>query len=390
MPLIDTVANVVLLGFDDRERLSIIKKIEKCGCRVIAIQNKRSRLQMSILIANISVIDVETSLLYKYARFKRIPIIAVVDSELTTRSALQHFIPEQGDILRLGFTFENLAISMKRCLHIANVINENHQRSKRLKSSAKELRRVVKMLKQDQEAARGTQLALAPRSPAIYESTVFRHLLLPSHYLSGDFVHYARLQNNRILFYLLDVSGHGAASAFVTVMVRQLIASAIQYLFVNKQLEELEQAPLSFIRHINQEFYKAGLDKHLTIFIGNLNLESQHLNYIIGGHSPLPILIENKKARFLTGAGPPLGLFENAEWQQHSIELPQNYKLVCFSDGIYDLLNPSFTTEEKNEILLKKSVRPVRNLRAFMKIFHYSKSIQLQDDISLLSIENSV
>lgn len=41
-----------------------------------------------------------------------------------------------------------------------------------------------------------------------------RRYMKSSLYLSGDFIDHIRLDDDRVLFYLADVSGHGASSAF--------------------------------------------------------------------------------------------------------------------------------------------------------------------------------
>lgn len=45
-----------------------------------------------------------------------------------------------------------------------------------------------------------------------------RYLLIPSLYLSGDFVDVVSIDADKTMFYLADVSGHGASSALVTVL----------------------------------------------------------------------------------------------------------------------------------------------------------------------------
>ena len=50
----------------------------------------------------------------------------------------------------------------------------------------------------------------------------FSHRIVPADYLSGDYVEYHQVSDNKVVFFLVDVTGHGASSAFVTVMMKQL------------------------------------------------------------------------------------------------------------------------------------------------------------------------
>ena len=384
---IGIVANIVLLGFSSKTTKSLTSKIEKCGSRVIEIANQQSRLKMSLLIVNYTIFA-EESMLCKYAAYKKIPIIKVIKNDSDIGSFIDKLHPEEGDLMSEDCSVKELAATMKRCLIVSDIIRSKNQKQKKLQKNAKRLRIALKSLQQDQKAAKETQFALSPRSPAVYGDIVFRHLLLPSHYASGDFIQYSRMLNDRVLFYLLDVSGHGVASAFVTVMARQLIASSVQYLLVNDDKNNLLEAPKSFLPYINNEFYKSNIEKHLTMFIGSLDIITLELNYVIGGHTPAPMLVTDDKAEFLPGNGPPLGLYEDADWQQQKLQLPEKFKIVCFSDGIYDLIDAK-TIAQKNRLLLNKTQNTFRSLRALMYRFKYSKSIELLDDISTLTIEKS-
>ena len=61
---------------------------------------------------------------------------------------------------------------------------------------------------------------MLPVSPWTHRRVPFAHQIIPSLYLSGDFVDYFRVDERRVAFYLADVSGHGASSAFVTVLLK--------------------------------------------------------------------------------------------------------------------------------------------------------------------------
>jgi len=386
-PLIDSVANVVIYGFTDIETKDIAKKVIACGCRVIALPIDKARLKMNVLITKYDDTKDSKSNVLKYALHKNISIITVVQSDIDIETIVEFLNPERGDIIKSNFTIEQLALALKRCIKISSLINQYDQKQKLLKKNTFELNRIFKTLQSDQKAAYSTQIALSPESPKRYDNVTFKHIMLPSNYLSGDFIHYSRTENNRVLFYLLDVSGHGAAAAFVTVMARQLIAGAIQNILVNRYGDDLENTPQSFMTYINREIYQSHIDKHLTIFIGNYHIETNVLKYIIGGHTPSPIITFDDKVEFLKGEGPPLGLFKDAKWEQQLVELPKQFKLLCFSDGIYELMDKQLSIADKNTKLLHKSSKPFRNLLAFMRRFQYNKSMDLVDDISLLTIE---
>ena len=196
------------------------------------------------------------------------------------------------------------------------------------------------------------QQNLLPRSPVIRPPYYVGRKILPSLYLSGDFVNYMPAIDQYFLFYLLDVSGHGASSAFVTVIVRQLMRRVVRNHEETNQ-EAFRLAPDAFLERINAVLLDNEFDKHLTMFAGELDFEKNILRYSVGAQLPMPILIEDGKARFIEGKGKPVGLFPDANWDVEYIELPDKFILIAFSDGILEVL-PQETLADQEQFLLDK------------------------------------
>lgn len=74
------------------------------------------------------------------------------------------------------------------------------------------------------------------------------------------------------------------------------------------------------------------------------------MTYSIGGHLPLPVLYTPDDTRYLEGRGLPVGLFDEATYQDHVLELPPQFSLTLLSDGILDLL-PGDTLKDKEAAL---------------------------------------
>lgn len=70
---------------------------------------------------------------------------------------------------------------------------------------------------------------------------------------------------------------------------------------------------------------------------GVIDEETGLLTYSIGGHLPLPVLYTPDSVRYLEGRGLPVGLFNEATYEDHVLELPPTFSLTLMSDGILDL-----------------------------------------------------
>jgi len=112
------------------------------------------------------------------------------------------------------------------------VVNRNLERNKQasirrkseieLEKLNKKLVDSLRVLERDQRAGFQVQRGMMPRSPYKVGDVTFTHQIIPSVILSGDFIDYFELSDHRLLFYIADVSGHGASSAFVTVLLKSL------------------------------------------------------------------------------------------------------------------------------------------------------------------------
>src|SRR5690606_21671158 len=130
---------------------------------------------------------------------------------------------------------------------------------------------------------------------------------IPSLLLSGDFLDYFLLPDNRLVFYLADVSGHGASSAFVTVLLEN-----VTYRF-RRTLKRGSSDDLLYpnlvLERINSELMASDLDNHLTLFYGVIDRASMKLQYSVGGHFPMPVLLQQVQAQYLNGRGMRVRLF---------------------------------------------------------------------------------
>jgi serine phosphatase RsbU (regulator of sigma subunit) len=242
-----------------------------------------------------------------------------------------------------------LESAIRRVLEHAQLLRENREYREHLERLNGELTRTLKQLQEDEEAGRRIQFQLLPEDNRSYGSYTFRRRLYPSMYLSGDFVDYFPIDDRHIGFYMADVSGHGAASAFVTVMLNTLM---IQYRDALWQSEDdTILHPDRILQRLNRDMCRQSLDKHLTLFYGIIDLELNTMCYSNGGQFPYPLLYDGRELRTLECRGRPLGLFEDAEFRVWQCDLPRECALVMVSDGILELMPEDVMLERYSTLL---------------------------------------
>ena len=252
-----------------------------------------------------------------------------------------------------------------------------------------ELQESLRLLKQDQMAGLEVQKSLMPESPLKFGDYEISHSITPSLYLSGDFVGYNFVLGRYLLFYFADVSGHGASSAFVTVLLRFMIGRVIRRHQLEKDYDALAQAPEGLVEHINNQLLATGLGKHLTIVAGSLDTETSKLRYVVGAQQPSPVLVTKGKAEFLPGKGKPAGIFEDASWVVQEMSLPESFAFILLSDGVFDLI-PDKEIVDKEQTLLSYLATSSDNIDKLKESLLIDKIEDPQDDISVLLLSRGM
>lgn len=280
---------------------------------------------------------------------------------------------------------EVLLHALRKALDRARLEAENRAYRDYLEKTNTELRRNLEELRNDQLAGRQAQLRMLPE-PLQVLGIECRHRLVPSLLLSGDFLDYFLLPDNRLVFYLADVSGHGASSAFVTVLLKNLTYRLRRNLKRGSSDDLLY--PDLVLERINSELMASELDKHLTMFYGVIDPATMLLRYSVGGHFPMPVLLQQGQAAFLEGRGMPVGLFREATYQTHEYQLQHEFELLLFSDGILEII-PQPSLQEKEARLLemvRTSAGDLEHLAAQLKL---DELPDVPDDIAMMAIGRS-
>ena len=298
--------------------------------------------------------------------------------EALKNGAVDHFFKNR-DVLVLTHT-------VQRALERGRLLRENREYQQQLEAANAELERSLETLQEDQEAGRRIQYRLLPQTPFnASDNCVVSHRIFPSLYLSGDFVDYFKIGDNKLGFYLADVSGHGAASAFVTVFLKA-ITNRIQKHYERKTSVSFV-APSKILAAINEELIATKMGKHLAMFCGVIDLENNRLTYSVAAHYPPPLLVTDSGTLSLAGRGLPLGLFKEVHHDEHTVDLAQNFTLIATSDGVLEVM-PKGSAAEKEKQLQAMAIR-VQTVDDLVALLKLTDDDELPDDVALLVIKRA-
>ena len=257
-----------------------------------------------------------------------------------------------------------------------------------LEEANRDLRDGIAELRADQRAGRKVQLRMLPEHEQVMSGLHVDHMIKPSLYLSGDFLDYFRISDDKVLVYIADVSGHGASSAFVTVLLKNL-TNRLQRNLRRGSSEDILH-PDRFPERINSELLDTGLGKHVTVFVGIISLSERKLNDAVGAHFPMPILsFEGGKTAFLEGSGLPVGLFETPEWEVYEVPLNKPFHLTLFSDGILEVIREK-GLDEKERTLLELVSGGRHTIASLSDALNLDQITELPDDIAIVSVTDTI
>ncbi|OKH52209.1 regulator [Calothrix sp. HK-06] len=213
-------------------------------------------------------------------------------------------------------------------------------------------------------------------------------LFIPSTQLGGDCFDYYWLNDENLVIYLLDVSGHGVGSALLSVSVLNVLRS--QSLPNTNFL-----VPSEVLKALNNAFQMSNHgDKYFTIWYGVYNRRKRQLTYASAGH-PQAILLShtstNKiQVQQLGSLDLPIGFVPNIEFENAAFDVEENSTLYIFSDGAYEINQPDGTIWGINafiDYLINHSHKETRDFNQILAhIMKLNQKPNLDDDLSLLQI----
>lgn len=236
-----------------------------------------------------------------------------------------------------------------RCIEFGRLRRANVRYREKMERSNSELQAYIKLLEQDQLAGRHVQMKMLPQTPLPIGEYTFNQTVVPSLYLSGDFIDYFLVGDNHAVFFIADVSGHGSSSAFVTVLLKNLFARKRSH-FLHRS-DNTILSPSAMLSTANDDLLATGVGKHATMCVGIIDLNLNVMTFSVAGHLPLPVLVSDEGVEYLQGKGSPVGLFREAEYTERQLALPEKFMLAIFSDGLLEILPPQDLIAKEQHLL---------------------------------------
>lgn len=259
-----------------------------------------------------------------------------------------------------------------------------------LKESNEELLQKQKSLNEDLAAAAVIQNTLLP-SPQIDISPVRASWqCLPCELVGGDIFNMIRPDQDHLVVYIYDVTGHGVPSAMITVSVSQQIS---QYAIHAKTSSTPHIfSPAEVLNALDVEFPLERFNRFFSMFYMVLNLKTGAMKYSCAGHPPPVLLREGEAYKLLNANGTVVGVHEGGVFEEVDILLRVGDKLILYTDGITEFQNREgnfYGAEPFYKLLESYKSLPIDQMKEeiFGDLKKFGGDIKPLDDVSVLILE---
>ena len=262
--------------------------------------------------------------------------------------------------------------------HLIDKTIQTHRTMIALEEREANLKSELEIVISDQSAGFDVQQKLLPDSPLTIGKLTFSYLLKPSQGMSGDSVNCIQLPDGRVLFYLADVSGHGAPGGLVTTAL-----TLMSHRLVSGEMDLSGKSSGEILGWFNQELLLLHLDQHITMFLGLIDEAQNKLEYSSAAHFPATILKQSGETKYLELGGLPLGVCET-EYESWRLKLASEFEIVSFSDGVLEILPQEALKDRESHLLSLVESAPC-DIDVLAKSLDLDSKGGILDDIAVLT-----
>jgi sigma-B regulation protein RsbU (phosphoserine phosphatase) len=225
--------------------------------------------------------------------------------------------------------------------------------------------------------AQEVQAQLFPKATAGTGTLELCGICRPARMVSGDYYDFLYYGGEQLGIAIGDISGKGISAALLMAAIHsairyeqeQLVSVAAESASLKTAISGSvalaartapPQSPSGMLWLLNHHLYRTTQpEKYATLFLGFYDGHTGRITYSNAGHLPPIILGEDGSVRRLDEGGMVVGLFDNAQYQERTVQLKPTDLLIAFSDGITE---PENEFGEFGEDRLIETIETHRNL----------------------------
>ena len=259
-------------------------------------------------------------------------------------------------------------------------------------------------LQSELEIAHEVQAQLFPRAISGTSTLELYGVCRPARIVSGDYYDFLSYGPEQVGIAVGDISGKGISAALLMATIHSAVRAyeQEQLLFVGSaaaygttsrvaaiETPTAPASPAQMLWLLNRHLFQSTQpEKYATLFLGFYDNVKHRLTYSNAGHLPPIVLSSDNTVRRLENGGTVVGLFDDCQYEEETVELYPGDIFIAFSDGITE---PENEFGEFGEERLIETISTYRHLplekiteHAVSAIQDWIGSTEQPDDITLV------
>jgi phosphoserine phosphatase RsbU/P len=192
-----------------------------------------------------------------------------------------------------------------------------------------EIARQERRLERDLALARELQMRLLPQTLPKQAHLELAAKFVPARAIGGDLYDFIPYSLSRLGIVIGDVSGKGAPAAIYAALVSGILRSHAP----------IEPTPAEMLKAVNMSLAERRIEAQFVSLIYAVWDDERRLLTVANSGLPRPIHVHDGKNHVVEATGLPLGLFDDADYDELRFKMKPGDLFVFFSDGILDARN---------------------------------------------------
>jgi phosphoserine phosphatase RsbU/P len=237
-------------------------------------------------------------------------------------------------------------------------------------------------LERDLALARELQFRLLPNARPKIPNLEVSAKSVPARAIGGDLYDFVNYSLSRLGIVIGDVSGKGAPAAIYAALVSGILRSHAP----------IEPGPAEMLAAVNLSLGERRIDGQFVSIIFAVWDDERRTLQVANSGLPRPIYCHDGKIETIQATGLPLGLFEEADYDEFNFKTKPGDVFVFYSDGILDARNRDgrlFGSERVEEIVLGCATQSadcvVNNI--FKAVTEHAAGVDPFDDQTVVAIK---
>ena len=185
-------------------------------------------------------------------------------------------------------------------------------------------------LERDLARAREIQLHLLPPSCPVLKNAQIAARYAPALAIGGDLYDFLDYSGGTTAIAVGDVSGKGAPAALFGALASGMLRSTVSS----------EPSAAEMLSALNLALAERSLDANFICLLYALWDDEQRTMQVANSGFPRPLFCRNGEITIVEALGLPLGLFDDAQYDELTVPAAPGDVFVFFSDGILDAAGP--------------------------------------------------